>query len=98
MRLCSFASRLYAVARRPSPVVRCFRPIGRCPIPIPSRPGKDVVARPVVTVEIVQAGQLITTFGAAIAKLGRLIAALRRFQSGGGCLVAHRRHEVTIVR
>jgi hypothetical protein len=76
----SFSSRLFAVAGGPSSVVCCFCPIGRRPIPISLCPYKKIVEiRTCVFLEIVQPGQFIATFGAAITKLGCSIAALRRF-------------------
>jgi len=44
------------------------------------RPCENILEiRTCVILEIVQPGQLITTFGAAVTKLGCSIAALRRF-------------------
>jgi hypothetical protein len=79
-RLRSFSSRLCAVAGRPSTVVCCLCPIGRRPIPISLCPYEKIVEIPTcVFLEIVQPGQFIATFGAAITQLGCSIAALRRF-------------------
>jgi hypothetical protein len=76
----SFSSRLFAVAGRPSTVVCCLCPIGRRPISISLCPYKKIVEiRTCVVLEIVQPGQFVATFGAAITTLGCSIAGLRRF-------------------
>ena len=96
-RLGAFSSCCCPVVGRAPAVVGGLGAIGGSAISISLRPRENVLeARAGVILEIVQARQLITAFGAAVAQGGGLIAIVRRLEPCRGRLVADRRHEVAV--
>jgi hypothetical protein len=78
-RLCAFASCPCPIAGRALAVVGCFRSIGRRPISVSLGPQKNILATGVgVVVEVVETREFIATGGAAIAKVTRPVAVIRR--------------------
>src|SRR2546423_2313417 len=98
-RLGAFSSCCCPVVGRARAVVCGLGAIGGSAISISLRPQENVLeARAGVVLEIVQARQLVTAFGAAVAQGGGSIAVVRRLEPYRGRLVAHRRHEVAVAR